>query len=176
MKATEAGSLDVDCDGPVDSPSERTLSSCTSLHVKSLSAGERDVSAPVRLIWGVGFCFLAMVPSFSRSVVSVSPAGHSHRHVRWTSLTYSMPSSVLICHATPSGMETILRLAECPFALSFNSSTTQIRFSSLRTIDITHRLNSAPTLPRKWASVPPDRFLATHLVAPMLVVVGTPYG
>ena len=65
-KATEEASFEFDRDGPVDSPSERRWSSCTSLQVKSLSAGERDACGPVGLILGVGFWFLAIVQSFSR--------------------------------------------------------------------------------------------------------------
>ena len=61
MKATEEASFDSERDGPVDSPSERRLSSCTSLHVKLLSAGEHDAFAPVGLILGICFWFFAIV-------------------------------------------------------------------------------------------------------------------
>jgi hypothetical protein len=53
--ANEEPSFDRGRDCPVDSPSERRVSSCVSLHVKFLSDGERDPSAAVTLIFGVCF-------------------------------------------------------------------------------------------------------------------------
>ena len=50
-KAPEEESFDIERDGPMG----------TSLHVKFLSAGERDAFAPVGLIVGICFWFFTMV-------------------------------------------------------------------------------------------------------------------
>jgi hypothetical protein len=65
-KAIEEPSFDLGRDCPVDSPSERRVSSCISLHVKSLSDGERDSCAAVALILGGCFWFFAIRFSLRR--------------------------------------------------------------------------------------------------------------
>lgn len=73
-KASEEPSFELGRDCPVDSPSERRLSTCISLHVKSLSDGERDPCAAVALILGVCFWFFVIFLSLGRFGVRVTVA------------------------------------------------------------------------------------------------------
>ena len=96
MKATEEASFDFERDGPVDSPSERRLSSCTSLHVKFLSAGERDAFAPLGLILGVCFWFFAIVSILkSERLSELLPRVTGHPHLNRSTIRFGTSTSLL---------------------------------------------------------------------------------